>query len=107
MKQKINFGSEIKILKAHKGTEKHLKYRWVASFNSKFPDTIFMNEHEWWFTLGNKRMEKELRRILSHEVIHNILHSMKIYGKLDFTSHKFRKQVKRECPKTWRKWAVI
>jgi len=105
--KKPNFGSNIIFKESSTGTAKHLKYRWIASASYKYPDTVIINENPWWLTLGEKRMERDLKRVLSHEVIHNILWYMDIDGKLDFLVRRFRKQTRKQCKKTWEDWDVI
>ena len=104
----MNFGSDIQFDKARTGERKGIKYKWIASAHYDLPETIFINQHQVWFELGDKRMIRTLRHVMSHEPIHNIINH-KMLGVLIFEGYdrlrlKFSKQIKKECPKTFREW---
>ncbi len=104
----MDFGSDIQFDEAKKGECKGIKYEWIASAHSNSPETIFINENPFWFNLGDKRMLRTLRYVMSHESIHNIINH-EIFGMLIFEGYdklrlKFSKQIKKECPKTFRIW---
>ena len=105
---KKNYGSELKFDRAKKGEGKGIKYKWIASANYDYPETIFINENSFWFTLGDKRMIRILRHVLSHEPIHNIINyeifDEPMFGGYDRLRLKFIKQIHKECPKTWRNY---
>ncbi len=101
----MHSGSNIKLDGEHKGTGKHVKYKWIAHAQSNTPTVIYLNKEDaFWPKLRDKRMIRELVRVCSHEPIHNLLWRMGIDGKYDYLVHKFRKQVKKECPKTYREY---
>jgi len=105
---KPNFGSNISLEKEKRGNIKYLKYHWVASAQEKHPDTIFIHKYDSiWLKQKDKRITETLRRILSHETIHCILWYNGIYGELDVLVHKFKKQLKKDCKKTWLNYNVI
>ena len=108
MKKAINFGSDIRFTGEHKGTKNHLKYKWVAMATDEYPDSIIICKDDmFWLKIGDKLMIRNLKRILSHEPIHNILWDIGIDGNYDFLLHKFRKQIKKECPKTYRDYLTF
>ena len=85
--------------------QKYKKYKWVASATTRYPTTIRIHEHEWWFKIGKNKMESQLgRRILPHETIHNIIWTE--FGErepngYDIIVRKFQKKTKKECPVTY------
>lgn len=103
----INFGSDIRISGIHNGTEKYTKYKWVAYAWEKYTNTIFLCKNKYWFELGDKRMVRNLKRVLTHETIHNILWYDNQYGCYDFMVGKFRRRIKKECPKTYGDYLVF
>lgn len=106
----IRFGSDIQFAEEERGTGKNKKYRWVAHANSSFPEIIFINKYDefWLNAVGeNKVMIRTLRRLLSHEPIHCILWDFGIWGNYDYLVRKFRKQIKKECPKTFRDYMMF
>lgn len=102
---KHNYGSVV-ILSPD---EQKTSYKWVAHANSRYPDTIFINKDDrFWLKLGDKRMIRNLQRIFSHEPIHNIIWDMNIFDEnYDYLVQKFKKQIKKECPKTYREMCVF
>jgi hypothetical protein len=109
----INFGSEIKIFGPYKGIHKNVKYRHIASCNHDYPNLIKLREHPKWFKLGDKGRVKKLIQICSHEPIHNIItHYMIGYSLMnthgyDILISKFKKRIKKECPKTHRDYSTF
>lgn len=109
----INFGSQIKIFDSHKGIRKGVKYQHMASSNHNYPELIKFRKNPKWFKFGIKRLTHQSIHVCAHESIHNIItHAMVPYS--DLASHgydrlvlQFRKQIKKECPKTWREWRVF
>lgn len=107
-KKKLNFGTDIQFSNYHKGEGIGIKYEWIASAQYNSPETIFLNKNKYWFEIGDKRMVRVLRHVFSHEPIHNILNHV-IFDSPMFESYdrlrlKFSKQIKKECPKTFREW---
>lgn len=105
---KHNFGSDIQFDEARTGKHRGVKYQWIASAHCDSPETIFINENSGWFKLGDKRMLRTLRHVMSHEPIHNIINH-EMLGVLIFEGYdklrlKFNKQIMKECPKTFREW---
>lgn len=104
----MNFGSDIQFDKAKKGEGTGIKYEWIASAHYDSPETIFLNENKYWFELGDKRMIRMLRHVFSHEPIHNIINHKifkhPLFDGYDRLKLKFNKQIKKECPKTYREW---
>ena len=109
----INFGSAVKIFDSYKGTHKNVKYQHIASANHDYPNLIKIRKHPNWFKFGDKWKTKKLIQICSHEPIHNIItHDMIGYSLMnshgyDILGHKFTKQIKKECPKTWKDWRMF
>ena len=109
----VNFGSEIKIFDSYKGIRKNVKYQHMASSNHDYPELIKLRKNPRWFRFGIKRLIQQSTHVCTHESIHNIItHRMASYS--DLTSHgydrltlQFRKQIKKECPKTWLDWRVF
>ncbi len=69
----MNYGSNIKFDEATKGKIPGKKYRWIASASSLHPDTIFINEHEFWTKQPLHIIIKKIVDCIPHETIHNIL----------------------------------
>lgn len=106
----MNFGSDIQFAPARKGVDKGITYQWKASAKSDYPETIFLNQNPFWFKLGDKRMIRTLRHVFSHEPIHNIIYGIDPnagYGNYDRLRLKFMKQIKKQCPKTFREWTIF
>lgn len=108
---KHNYGSNIKLDVAMKGEGTGIKYEWIASACYDKPNTIFINSNRYWHQIGDKRMIRTLKYILSHEPIHNIInHDMldkPIFGSYDRLRLKFEKLIKKQCPRTYRDWRVF
>lgn len=103
---KINYGSQIEFKPYRKGTQKGLKYSWVASVDAKYPETTFIHANSKWGSYGlNKVMIRKLTKTISHEVIHNIVwHEVGIH---DMPSHDlvfqpFKRRVKKEDPEHYK-----
>jgi len=113
LSKKNNYGSEIKIFEAFKGIRKNVKYQHIASANHDFPNLIKIRDHPNWKIFGDKRRTLKLITICSHEPIHNIItHDMVGYSRknshgYDILREKFVKQLKKDCPKTYRNWSLI
>lgn len=106
----MNFGSNIKIFDSYKGIRKNVKYQHMASSNHDYPELIKFRKNPRWFRFGMKRLIQKSLHVCAHESIHNIItHKMTSYS--DLSSHgydrlvlKFRKRIKKECPKIFEKW---
>lgn len=104
------FGSLVLFDSERRGTEKNLKYSWVASANADYPNVVFLHKHPLWHELGDKRLIRKLTQIFSHEVIHNILwHIMDVHG---MDSHDrailtFKKKIIKDCPRTYREYTGV
>ena len=113
--KKPNFGSDIEYdFKTYHGSEKYIKYDWVAYSSPHKRETIFLCNPEYWQIKGSgKVMIRKLRRLLIHETIHNIINWERYgkhygkYGNYDVLVKKFYDQIQRESPKTWKDWAVF
>jgi len=109
----MNFGSQIEILDSYKGIHKNVKYQHIASANHNYPNLIKIRDHPLWKKFGDKRRTRKLIQICSHEPIHNIItHDMVEYSQMnshgyDILSSKFKKQIKKECPKTFTEWSMF
>ena len=106
-----NYASDIRFYGELKGHKKGLKYKWVAHSNSKYPDIIFLNKSKFWTRVGEyKVMIRVLKRLFGHEPIHCILWDMfgvNQDGNYDYIVNKFRKKIKKECPKTYSEWSTF
>lgn len=103
----LNFGSKIEFTGSHKGTEKGIKYKWIASASYDHPETIFINKEDgFWLKIGDKKMLEILTHVFSHEPIHNIINhtilGTPIFAGYDRLRKKFVNRIKKECPKTYR-----
>lgn len=109
---KNNYGSEVKIFGAYKGIHKNVKYQHIASTNHKTPNLIKLRKHPNWEKYGDDWKAKKLVQICAHEPIHNIItHDMVGYSSknshgYDIVGHKFKKQIEKECPKTYKDWTL-
>lgn len=81
---KPHYGSTIIFKESHRGTRKGLKYRWIASFDSRFPEIIFIHKHSMWNKYNDEKLVWMLTHVFSHEPIHQILYSEGLDHNIDF-----------------------